>query len=275
MSTNRKMNKNNNRNNRLRLTGTRKFGGMIVMNAVAVLCCLVLVLNAVVQTPTGEEILRRMDENQLAGNKIILSSMVVHGRRGDRTMKLRSWIQGEEKSFSEYISPPREAGVKMLKLEDQLWTYYPSTDRTIKIAGHLLRQSMMGSDLSYEDMMEDPELARMYEAEVISEETYEERPCWILRLSARESDVAYQSRKVWVDRERYVPLKEERFAKSGELLKTMEIKEVSFEQNRWILTHMVFRDVLKKGKGTEFIVESVEFNAVIPEYIFSKAALRR
>ena len=257
------------------MTRKQNFCRITVTKTAAVLCCLVLALNVAGQTPTGEEILRRVDENQLAGNKIILSSMIVHGRRSDRTMKLKSWIQGEEKSFSEYLSPPREAGVKMLKLEDQLWTYYPSTDRTIKIAGHLLRQSMMGSDLSFEDMMEDPELARIYEAEVIAEETYEERPCWILKLTARESDVAYQTRKVWVDRERYVPLREERFAKSGELLKTMEIKKVSYEQDRWILMHMVFNDVLKKGQGTEFIIDSIEFDAVIPEHIFSKAALRR
>jgi outer membrane lipoprotein-sorting protein len=243
--------------------------------ALVTLCCLAFSLQAAAQAPSGEEILRRVDQNQLSGNKIILSSMVVHGRRGDRIMKLRSWIQGEEKSFSEYLSPPREAGVKMLKLEDQLWTYYPSTDRIIKIAGHLLRQSMMGSDLSYEDMMEDPELTRIYKAEVIAEETYEERPCWILKLTARESEVAYQTRKVWVDRERYVPLREERFAKSGELLKTAEIKKVSFDEGRWIPMHMVFNDVLKSGKGTEFIIDTIEFDAEIPDYIFSKAALRR
>jgi hypothetical protein len=36
----------------------------------------------------------------------------------------------------------------MLKLGDQLWTFSPSTDRTIQIAGHMLRQSVMGSDMS-------------------------------------------------------------------------------------------------------------------------------
>ncbi|MCK7490029.1 MAG: outer membrane lipoprotein-sorting protein [Anaerotruncus sp.] len=59
----------------------------------------------------------------------------------------------------------------MLKLEDQLWTYTPASDRTILISGHMLRQSVMGSDLSYEDMMEDPRLASLYAATVAGEET--------------------------------------------------------------------------------------------------------
>jgi len=38
---------------------------------------------------------------------------------------------------------------------------------------------------------------------------------------------------------------------------------------------MVFKDVLKKGKGTEFIIDSIEFNVKISEHVFSKASLRR
>ena len=32
---------------------------------------------------------------------------------------------------------------------------------------------------------------------------------------------------------------------------------------------------MKDGDGTEFIIESIEFDAAIPDYVFSKASLRR
>jgi hypothetical protein len=38
---------------------------------------------------------------------------------------------------------------------------------------------------------------------------------------------------------------------------------------------MTFKDVLKKGDGTQFTIDSIEFNAKVPEHIFSKASLRR
>lgn len=225
-------------------------------------------------TPTGEEIIRRVDANIGSDNKISTAEMIIHGRRGSRSIKSKSWIYGEEKSFTEYLAPAREAGTKMLKLEDQLWTYIPSTDRTIKISGHMLKQSVMGSDLSYEDMMEDPELLNLYDANVIEEETFLDRPCWILELTAKVEDISYHSRKIWVDKERYVSLKEERFARSGKLLKIFEVKEVRRIQNRWIPSHMVFKDALKGGEGTEFFIESIEFNTDIPEALFTKASLR-
>lgn len=225
--------------------------------------------------PPADLILEKADQNAVSGNKIILSQMTIHGRRDSRSIKSKSWVEGKDKAFTEYLEPPREKGIKMLKLGDQLWTYSPDTDRTISISGHMLRQSVMGSDLSYEDMMEDRELRKIYAAKVASEETVLERPCWVLELTAKEEDVAYYSRKVWVDKERYVLLKEERYAKSGKLLKTLEVKSVIRVQNRWVQNVAVFRDVLKAGEGTEFKIENIEFDVSMPEALFSKASLRK
>jgi outer membrane lipoprotein-sorting protein len=227
------------------------------------------------QAPSGDSILQRVDENIGSDNKISLSRMIIHGRRASRTVESRSWIQGEEKSFTEYLAPPREAGTKMLKLGDQLWTYSPSTDRTIRISGHMLRQSVMGSDLSYEDLMEDRKLRDLYSAQVNSEEEYDGRPCWVLELTAKEENVGYHSRKVWVDRERFVVLKEDRFAKSGKLLKRTEVNDVQRLEGRWVPKKIVFKDMLKTGEGTEFWLDEVQFNAEIPDHVFSKASLRR
>lgn len=236
---------------------------------------LMAALAASAQTPSGEEILNKVDENTISGNKIIVAEMVIHGRRGSRSVTSKSWIQGMNKAFTEYLAPAREKGTKMLKLEDQLWTYSPSTDRTILISGHMLRQSVMGSDLSYEDMMEDRELSAAYEAIVAGEELIFDSPCWVLDLVAKASDVAYPARKIWVDKERFVVFKENRYAKGGKLLKTTEVKNVRKVQGRWVPDKIVFKDVLKSGDGTEFLLTSVEFDAEIPEHVFTKASLRK
>jgi outer membrane lipoprotein-sorting protein len=228
------------------------------------------------QAPSADSILKKIDENQVAGSRITVYEMTIRGRRGSRTMKAKAWVQGVERAFTEYLEPAREAGTKMLKLGDQLWTFSPSTDRTIQIAGHMLRQSVMGSDMSYEDMMEDPKLQNLYSASVIGEDRLLERPCWILELKAKPgAEPSYHSRKVWVDKERFLPLKEERYATSGKLLKTTEIISVRQYQQRWVAERAVFKDALKNDGGTEFVITSIEFDAKIPEHVFSQAALRK
>jgi outer membrane lipoprotein-sorting protein len=225
--------------------------------------------------PDANHILEKVDQNLNSDNRIYESKMVIHGRRNDRTITSKAGSVGDDKALTEYLYPAREEGTKMLKLEDQLWIYSPSTDRTILISGHMLRQSVMGSDLSYEDMMEDRKLTEMYDAKVIGEEEIEGRKTWVLELTAKVDEVTYQSRKQWIDHERYVPLKEELFAKSGKLLKKTILKDVVEIDGRWFPRNMVYKDMLKEGEGTEFIMTDIKFDQDIPEYIFTKAALKR
>jgi outer membrane lipoprotein-sorting protein len=220
-------------------------------------------------------ILDKVDKNMSSKNRILESAMTINGKRNSRTVTSKSWAEGTKKSFTEYLSPAGEKGIKMLKLQGQLWIYSPSTDRTIQISGNLLRQSVMGSDLSYEDMMDDRKLKDLYNEKLIGREIVEERNTWILQLTAKVEDVAYYSQKLWVDTVRYVPLKQELYAKSGQLLKKIDFKDIKNIQGRWFSFEIVYKDMLKDGKGTEFKITGIFFDQIIPDYIFTKAALKQ
>jgi len=243
------------------------------MKSITIILAVFLTTNLSAQT--ADEILDRVDRNMSSENRIFESAMIIHGRRTSRTITSISYSVGDKKSFTEYLSPAREQGTKMLKLEDQLWIYSPSTDRTIQISGHMLRQSVMGSDLSYEDMMEDRKLTDVYDAEVVGSEDIDGRPTWVLELKGNVDDLAYATRKEWIDKERYIPLKEELYAKSGQLLKRSTLNDVVNIEGRWFPTTIVYKDMLKQGDGTEFKITSIKFDQEIPEYIFTKAALKQ
>ncbi len=236
---------------------------------------LILTIALAAEQPDPQSIIRKVDENITPDSRIVTSSMVVHGRRSTRTIRSKSWIRGSEKAFIEYLAPPREAGTKMLKRGDELWIYSPDTDRTIQISGHMLREPVMGSDLSYEDHMEDPELTNRYSPEIEGEETVDDRECWILYLTAIVDDASYRFLRIWVDKERFLPLKEEWYGSGESLLKTLEVKEVRQTQGRWFPQKALINDVLKAGDGTELIIEEIEFDVDIPDHIFSRAALRQ
>ena len=207
--------------------------------------------------------------------QIVKSSMVIHNRRNVRTVTSISYTEGSHKSFSEYLSPEMEKGTKMLKLDDRLWIYSPETDRTIQLSGHMLKQSVMGSDLSYEDMMEDRKLIDLYDAKITGDDTLSGRKTWIMELNAKVTDVSYEKRKMWIDVERLIPLKEELYAKSGLLLKKTLLSDVAKFGGRWYPKKINYNDMLKDGEGTDFIISDIQFDAKIPDYIFSKASLKK
>ncbi len=225
---------------------------------------------------TVNEIINKIDFNLNSNNRVITSEMIIHGRRASRTIVSKSWIVGTDKAFTEYLSPPREMGSKMLKLDDVLLTYSPQTDRIIQISGHMLRQSIMGSDMSYNDVMEDKPLDQLYSAILEGEEYINNRKCYIIFLEAKTDGISYPKRRGWVDVEYFLPIKEELYAKSGKLLKSTSMDGVKKIGNRWFPTRFIFKDELKKNsRGTEWIIKDIQFDQEIPEDIFSKSNLRK
>ena len=225
---------------------------------------------------TVQDIIKAMDNNLNAKNRVITSKMVVHGRRSSRTIESRNWVVGINQAFTEYLSPPREAGTKMLKLDDKLWTYSPQTDRVIQISGHMLRQSVMGSDMSYNDMMEDRPLEELYEATLEGSVGINGRDHWIMLLTAKRKGLSYPLRRAWIDKEYLLPMREELYAKSGKLLKTSTMSDIRKVQGRWFPSQFNFKDELKRNsKGTEWVIDEIAFDVDIPASRFSKAMLRK
>ena len=233
-------------------------------------------LNGQASDMTVSDIIAAMDKNLNAKSRVLTSKMVVHGRRTTRTIESKNWVVGIDLAFTEYLSPAREKGTKMLKLGDKLWTYSPQTDRVIQISGHMLRQSVMGSDMSYNDMMEDRPMEELYKATLEGSVMIDDRDHWIILLESKVKGLSYPKRRAWVDKEYLLPMKEELYAKSGKLLKTSTMDEIKKVQRRWFPSRFIYKDELKRNsKGTEWIIDEIAFDIDIPESRFSKALLRK
>ena len=225
---------------------------------------------------TVDELLLSIDANLYAKSMIYTSKQIIHGRRSSRTIESKAWVVGIDKAFMENLSPPREAGTKMLKVGDKLWTYSPQTDRVIQISGHMLRQSLNGSDMSYKDMMEEQPLQSLYIATLEGIEIINGRKHHVLLLEAKITGLSYPKRRAWVDAEYFLPMKEELYAKSGKLLKSTSMDSVKKIQGRWYPTRLIYKDELKRNsKGTEWIIDNIQFDVEIPDSRFSKALLRK
>ncbi len=216
-----------------------------------------------------------IDSNLWSNTKFVEGRLIIDNGRRVRTLEVETWMEGVIKSFSHYKSPPRERGTKMLKTDQKMWMYTPQTDRKILIAGHLLRQSMMGSDLSYEDMLEDVKLSDAYTAKIGEVEELEGIQSLILNLTAIDETKTYQFRKIWTDPKRKIVLREQRFAKSGKLLKMIEFKEYRPLGERLFPRKMVFRDMLKDNTKTTYMFDKIEFDIDIPAKYFSQRILKR
>jgi outer membrane lipoprotein-sorting protein len=226
-------------------------------------------------TESAADIIKKVDYNQTPGSVIYDAQMVIHqkDRVDNKAMKL--YGEGQDKSFAVFLSPPRDKGTSMLRLEDNLWMYLPSAEKTIKISGHMLRQSFMGSDFSYSDSTERVKLLERYDGAVAGTDQIDGRAVYLLDLKAKQADANYYVRKMWIDRERYVVLKQEMYAKSGKLLKVFYASDVRLIGDRYFITRTRMEDKLKQNTYTEMIFTNIKLDEPIPASVFTMQNLER
>ena len=222
---------------------------------------------------TAEEIINKRDNNEYFDSVRIEAEMniVSGGRKITKTMIA---LSDKKNSLVEFTNP-QDRGTKFLKRENDLWMFFPDAEDIVKISGHMLNQGMMGSDFSYQDIMESDKLTDLYDFKIIGEEEIDSRPCYILEGVAREGvKVSYYRRVSWVDKERFIGLQEELYAQSGKLLKETKLNEVQEIEGRWIPIDSVMENKLRKDTYTGFKIVQIDFNPEIPEGTFSLQSLK-
>ena len=222
---------------------------------------------------TAEEIINKRDNNEYFDTAQMEAEMIiVSGSR--KIIKTMVTLTDKKNSLVEFTNP-QDRETKFLKREDDLWMFFPDAEEIIKISGHMLNQGMMGSDFSYQDVMESDKLTDLYDFEIIKEEDLDGRPCYVLEGIAREGvKVSYYRRVSWVDKERFIGLKEELYAQSGRLLKETKINKIEEIEGRWVAVDSVMENKLRKDTYTQFILTQITFNPEIPEETFSLQNLR-
>ncbi len=217
---------------------------------------------------TAEEIIERMEDNQISDSSFSRGRMITTDKYGTITRTFVSWSKGSEDALIEFTSKGEE-GQKILRTEDEIYLYFPDAEDILRIQGSAMRDSVMDSDFSYEDMTGDKGLLADYTAELLRKEEVNGLNCFVVHLTAKSRSVPYYAQNIWVDSRRFVGVKAEKFSRSATLLKEMEVLEWKDEAGMLVPVHMVMRDAMKKNSSTEFILDDLQLNIPLDSNIFS------
>jgi outer membrane lipoprotein-sorting protein len=217
---------------------------------------------------TAEEIVRKMEENQVHESARSEGRMIINDRFGEKVITFVSWSKGEEKTLLEFTSR-QERGQKILRTDNELYLYFPDAAEVIRLQGAALRDSVLGSDFSYEDMTGEGDTLEDYRVELLGTEEVDGEECYKLKMDAKSRNVPYPSQIVWVDTELFVFRKVHKFSLSGKLLKEMFATEFLRQSGKVIPVRMIMKDTMKRNSSTEFRIEELDLEADVPESTFS------
>ncbi|NOY09035.1 MAG: outer membrane lipoprotein-sorting protein [Spirochaetes bacterium] len=217
---------------------------------------------------TGEEIIKKMEANQVQKSARLEGVFIITDKFGERKKTFKLVSLGTDRTLLEFTNP-EEAGQKILRAGDEIYLYFPEAEDVIHLKGSALRDSVLGSDFSYEDLTGEKGLLDIYDVEAEGMETVNGRECYTLKLTAKNRKAVYPGEKLWVDSELFVLRKAYYYALSGRLIKEMEIRKVIKVKGKNIPVWFVMEDRMKKDSRTTFIINNIQIDVPVDPGIFS------
>ncbi|MCK9547574.1 MAG: outer membrane lipoprotein-sorting protein [Sphaerochaeta sp.] len=217
---------------------------------------------------TAEEIIAAVDANTSFASSHSSGAIITVDRFGEKKSTFEAWSKGDNTSLIEFTSLA-ERGQKILRTGSSLYLYYPEADQLIRLQGAALRQSVLGSDLSYEDMTRESSTLASYDATLEGEDVIDGIQCWIVKLVAKSRSSAYPIQTLWVDQERFVVRKGLYATAAGRALKEMEVIALMEVGGVAMAKESRIADLLKRGSSTTMRIESIEIDIPLPDALFS------
>lgn len=233
-----------------------------------------LILPLVAFAEDANDIIEKVVNNLNGETAIMEISMVVKTSRTERTMKMKSYSIGQEKSFIKILYPKKDEGITFLKMENSMWQYVPRIEKTIKIPASMMLQSWMGSDFSNDDLVKESSLSEDYDHTLISQTDDEYK----LELHPREeAAVVWGKIHMSVSKEYYLPVKVSYFDEDAVLIRELLYTDVKPYGKRFYPSHWVMTPKTpdKQGHETRIIVSEAVFDTAVNEDYFTKRALKR
>lgn len=222
--------------------------------------------------PEPVEILSRIRENLRYETSQFTAQIEIKKGKRVLTKSFKGFSLGND--FYIEFTNPEDKGVKYLKLKNDLYIYLPDIDDVVRMSGDMLKQSFMGSDLSYEDLMQEDPL-KYYKVISLSDTTLEGYTYSILELLDTTGTAPYYRVRMIVDVNRYIWIKEELYTKSGRKIKELEALNYRKIKGKLYPVETIIRDLRIKDSHTKFTLKEVDFEITVPRNLFRVENLKR
>ena len=222
---------------------------------------------------TVEEIVQKKDDLMRGESSFGQYEMIVTSPRWERTVRFKAWSEGKDKSFIVIAYPKKDKGATFLRIKTDMWQYVPKIEKTIKIPPSMMLQSWMGSDFTNDDLAKESSIANDYTHTLLREE---EKAYVIESLSKPAAAVVWGKIIQWVDKEKFVPAKDEFYDEDGALVRRLLYDDVKKLPDRYYPMQWTVEPLTeeKKGHKTTIIVSEIELNTPVGEDVFTIRALK-
>lgn len=226
------------------------------------------------ERPTLSELNRTFDRLYRSESSIGRMTMSIVTPDYSRTLTMRVYTRGMDDTLMRIESPRKEKGTATLKRGDEMWNFVPKIKRTVRIPPSLMMRPWMGSDLTNDDVVRASSWEKDYDAVFTDEGAAADE--WCVDYTPKPSAAVTWSRvKVCFARADLMPRRQLYYDEKGREARAMTFSEVAQMDGRTFPTVMTLEPRLQSGRRTTIRYDEMDFDAALPDDIFSLTALKR
>jgi outer membrane lipoprotein-sorting protein len=233
-------------------------------------------INLQAQSLSASEVVKKADE-KFNGEKssLMVMSMTIVRPSWQRSIEFKNWSLGKEYALTLITAPARDIGQTFLKRNTEMWNWNPSINRLIKLPPSMMSQGWMGSDYTNDDILKESSVVNDYTHEFTTEETIQGRPCYKIKMVAREdASVIWGSQVRWIDKKDFLVLRAELYDEDGALVRTETGSDIKMMDGRIIQTKIELVPADEPGNKTILVIKDIKFNITIGESFFSQQNMK-
>ena len=201
-------------------------------------------------------------------------TMVIHRPDWERTMTMRAWTKGDDRSLVRVLEPTKDRGNGTLTDDNSMWSFSPKVNRVIKIPSSMMGQSWMGSDFSNKDVARADDIVDQYDHTILGTAEVDGVTIFEIESVPHEDAAVVWGREVLKIRDDHVVTEHRFYDQDGELVKTLTSLEIDEMGGRTIAVRQRMGKVETPDEWTEIAVESVEYDIELPDSLFTLSNLR-
>lgn len=231
---------------------------------------------AEIDQKTVKEIVDRVDRLYRSKTSKSDVEMEITTPEWTRTLKMDVWTEGLDKTFVRILYPKKDEGIATLRVENEMWNYFPKINKVMKVPPSMMTSSWMGSDFTNDDLVKESSLLEDYTYKLLEPEGADPNLHYVELTPRVDSPVVWAKIVMVVMKNSYIPVREEYYDDNGVKVRIMTFSDIKDFGGRRVpavitLTPLSER---KKGHKTVIIYKTLEFDAQLPEDVFSLRNLR-
>jgi outer membrane lipoprotein-sorting protein len=157
--------------------------------------------------------------------------------------------------------------------DDDQWLYLPALKRVKRIASRNKSGPFMGSEFAYEDISSQE--VEKYTYKFIKETQHEGQESFLVERYPVDSNSGYTRQQMWIDKERYIPLKVDYYDRKNDLLKTLLFRGYQQYLDKYWRADEMYMKNHQTGKSTLLSWKKYDFRSGLTEADFNKNSLKR